>query len=179
MARGTSLTFSLFGKDVSASKALKGVGAEAGRTHGKFGGVAKAGAIAASGVAAVGVAAGVAGKMLFDATKAAASDEAAQKRLARELRNSTGATAGQVAATEDWIAAQGKALGVTDDKLRPALARLARSTKDTGEAQDLARLAMDVSAGTGKDLEQVANALARAHDGNTGALGRLGLATKD
>lgn len=179
MARGVSLTFNLYGRDATASKALKGVGTEAGRTHSRFGGMAKAGALAASGVAAVGVAAGVAGKMLFDATKAAASDEAAQKRLARELRNSTGATAGQVAATEDWITAQGKALGVADDKLRPALARLARSTKDTGEAQDLARLAMDVSAGTGKDLEQVAMALGRAHDGNTGALGRLGLATKD
>jgi hypothetical protein len=53
--------------------------------------------------------------------------------------------------------------------------RLAVSTKDTGEAQRLLSLALDISKGKGIELETVANALGRAQDGNTTALGRLGL----
>jgi hypothetical protein len=67
------------------------------------------------------------------------------------------------------------ATGVADDELRPALQRLAVSTKDTVEAQKLLSLALDISKGSGKDLETVANALGKAQDGNTTALGRLGL----
>jgi hypothetical protein len=55
------------------------------------------------------------------------------------------------------------------------LQRLALSTKDTGRAQELLALALDVSKGSGKDLETVANALGKAQDGNTTSLGRLGL----
>jgi hypothetical protein len=36
-------------------------------------------------------------------------------------------------------------------------------------------LALDVSAATGKDVETVSNALAKAYEGNTGALSRLGI----
>jgi hypothetical protein len=67
------------------------------------------------------------------------------------------------------------ATGVADDQLRPALQRLAVSTKDTGEAQKLLTLALDISAASGKDLETVTNALGRAQDGNVTSLGRLGL----
>ncbi len=67
------------------------------------------------------------------------------------------------------------ATGVADDRLRPAMQRLAVSTKDTGEAQRLLALALDISKGRGIELETVANALGRAQDGNTAALGRLGL----
>jgi hypothetical protein len=52
---------------------------------------------------------------------------------------------------------------------------LAVSTKDTGEAQKLLTLALDISAASGKDLETVTNALGRAQDGNVTSLGRLGL----
>jgi hypothetical protein len=67
------------------------------------------------------------------------------------------------------------ATGVADDQLRPAMQRLAVSTKSTEEAQKLLSLALDISKGSGKDLEQVATALARAHDGQETALGRLGV----
>jgi hypothetical protein len=67
------------------------------------------------------------------------------------------------------------ATGVADDQLRPALQRLAVSTKDTEEAQKLLTLALDISKGSGIGLETVANALGKAQDGNTTALGRLGL----
>jgi hypothetical protein len=114
-------------------------------------------------------------KLAIDGVKAAIEDEAAQLRLANALRTATGATEGQIKATEDFILQTSLATGVADDSLRPALQRLAISTKDTGEAQRLLSLALDISKGKGIELETVANALGRAQDGNTTALGRLGL----
>jgi len=114
-------------------------------------------------------------KLAIDGVKAAIEDEQAQLRLAAALRTATGATEGQIKATEDFILQTSLATGVADDSLRPALQRLAVSTKDTGEAQRLLSLALDISKGKGIELETVANALGRAQDGNTTALGRLGL----
>ena len=114
-------------------------------------------------------------KLAVDGVKAAIEDEQAQLRLAAALRTATGATEGQIKATEDFILQTSLATGVADDQLRPAMQRLAVSTKDTEEAQRLLSLALDISKGRGLDLEQVANALGRAQDGNTAALGRLGL----
>jgi hypothetical protein len=114
-------------------------------------------------------------KLAVDGVKAAIEDEAAQLRLANALRTATGATNDQIKATEDFILQTSLATGVADDQLRPAMQRLAVSTKDTGEAQRLLSLALDISKGKGIELETVANALGRAQDGNTMALGRLGL----
>jgi hypothetical protein len=114
-------------------------------------------------------------KLAVDGVKAAIEDEQAQLRLAAALRSATGATEGQIKATEDFILQTSLATGVADDQLRPAMQRLAVSTKDTEEAQRLLSLALDISKGRGLDLEQVANALGRAQDGNTASLGRLGL----
>lgn len=129
-------------------------------------------AIKKAAIPAAAALAGV-GAALFDATKGAMEDAAAQKQLALALKNSTGATDQAVAATEDWISAQGQALGVTDDDLRPALAKLARQTHDVAEAQKAASLAMDISAATGKDLSTVSDALAKAYGGNLNALSKL------
>ena len=114
-------------------------------------------------------------KLAIDGVKAAIEDEQAQLRLAAALRTATGATEGQIRATEDFILQTSLATGVADDQLRPAMQRLAVSTKDTGEAQRLLALALDISKGRGIELETVANALGRAQDGNTTSLGRLGL----
>ena len=114
-------------------------------------------------------------KLAVDGVKAAIEDEAAQLRLAAALRSATGATDAQIKATEDMILKTSLATGVADDKLRPAMARLAISTKDTEEAQKLLNLALDIAKFKNLDLETVANALGRAQDGNTTSLGKLGL----
>jgi len=114
-------------------------------------------------------------KLAVDGVKAAIEDEAAQLRLAAALRSATGATDAQIKATEDMILKTSLATGVADDKLRPAMARLAISTKDTDEAQKLLNLSLDIAKFKGLDLETVANALGRAQDGNTTSLGKLGL----
>ena len=114
-------------------------------------------------------------KLAIDGVKAAIEDEQAQLRLANALKEATGATDAQIKATEEMILQTSLATGVADDELRPAMQRLAVSTKSTEEAQKLLALALDVSKGSGKDLESVANALSKAHDGQETALGRLGI----
>jgi len=110
-----------------------------------------------------------------DFAKAAAEDEQSARVLAQTLKNTTGATEAQTQAVEDYISATSLALGIQDDKLRPSLGRLLRSTEDVAEAQKLLNLSLDISAATGKDVDAVANALGKAYDGNATALGRLGL----
>lgn len=107
------------------------------------------------------------------AAKAASEDERAQKILAKALENATGATRGQIAATEDWIDKQARATGIADDELRPALGRLVSATEDVGKAQELLALGMDVATASGKPLSTVTDALAKAAGGQFGSLKRL------
>ena len=172
MAGSRKITIEFLGKDSSSATAMA-----VEKRYGKLGSRLdqvgqRAGKVLAVGFLAAGVAAVKMGK-------AAAQDEAAASKLAQTLRTAAGATKGQIAATEDWITAQGKSLGVSDDELRPALGRLVVATHDVGKAQRLASLAMDISAGSGKDLGAVAFALAKAQNGNVAGLARLGVATKD
>jgi len=134
---------------------------------GKKAGLAFAAAAAAAGAYAI--------KIGIDGVKAAIEDEAAQVKLAGALRNATGATDDQIASVEKQILKMSLATGVSDEQLRPAMARLSLSTQNAGKAQELLALALDVSAQTGKPLEGVANALGKAYDGNTAALGKLGI----
>ena len=113
------------------------------------------------------------GAALFDATKGAMEDAAAQDQLANNLRRATGATEQQIAANEDWISTQGTLLGITDSELRPVLAKLARATGDVTKAQQYANAAMDIAASTGKPLATVTDAIAKAMGGNLTALAKL------
>jgi hypothetical protein len=128
-------------------------------------------AFAAAGAAAVAYA----GKLAIDGVRSAIADAAAQDRLALTLRNVTGATNAQIKATEGYITQTSLAFGITDDELRPSLERLARATGDVEKAQKLQALAIDIAAGSGKSLESVTNALAKAQEGNTVSLGKLGV----
>jgi hypothetical protein len=174
MATGTrSLTLKLLADVDNFTKNLKGADTEV-KTFGDkvtdFG--KKAGlAFAAAGAAAVAYA----GKLAIDGVKSAIADAAAQEKLALTLKNVTGATEAQIGATEDYITKTSLAFGVTDDELRPSIERLARATGDLEKAQKLQTVAIDVAAGSGKSLEAVTNAMAKAAEGNTSALARLGI----
>lgn len=141
-------------------KSLEGAGAKAGYAIKK---AAVPAAAAVAGLAAAG----------FDAAKAAIEDAAAQAELARTLKQSTNASDAAVAATEDWISAQGVALGVADDDLRPALAKLVRQTGSVEKAQKALALSMDIAAATGKPLAAVSTSIEKALGGQTSALGKL------
>jgi len=135
----------------------------------------KMGQAAALGFAAVGVAAATAGKFMWDFAQMARQDQLAQVQLAGTLKATTKATDAQIKGVEDWIDVTQRATGVADDELRPAFARLVRSTRDTQKAQKLLNLALDISGRTGKPLATVVNALGKAYDGSNTALGKLGL----
>jgi len=111
--------------------------------------------------------------------EAAAADEASQVKLATALQNTTGATDAQIASAEAWITKTMFATNVADDELRPALSRLVTATGDVKEAQDLMGVAIDLSVGKGISLQAASEALAKAQDGNTTALRKMGIETKD
>ena len=125
--------------------------------------------------AAATAAAAYATKLVVDGVQSAIQDEAAQLRLANALRQATGATDAQIKATEDYISKQGIQFGFTDDKLRPAFQRLTVATGDVTKSQDLLNLAMDISRGANKDLEQVVEALSKSYGGSDAALAKLGI----
>ena len=127
---------------------------------------------AALAFAAVGAAATA---FAVSAVKAAAEDEKARKSLEQTIRSSTKATEAQIASIDNYIDKQSIATATTDDVLRPAFARLIRSTQDVTKAQDLLSLSQEIAAATGKPLEVVANALGKSFDGQNTALGKLGL----
>ena len=158
-------------------KGVKGAQNEVEGFGSKMGGFAKkaGAAFAVAGAAA----AAYAGVLLVDGVKSAIEDEAAQAKLATTLKNVTDATDDQIKAVEDYITQTALANGITDDQLRPSLDRLIRSTKDATKAQELQSLALDIAAGTGKDLKTVSEALGKAYDGNLGALKKLGVGIDD
>jgi hypothetical protein len=131
--------------------------------------------------AAVPAAAALAGltAALGSAVKGAIEDAAAQDKLAEQIRRTTGATDAQITANEDWIAVQGRLLGVTDDELRPALGGLVRATGSITKAQELASAAMDISAAKGISLETTTKALEKAYGGNMTALAKLSPELRD
>jgi hypothetical protein len=116
-----------------------------------------------------------AGKLAIDGVKSAIEDEQAQLRLASALKTATGATDAQIKATEEYITKTQLATGVADNDLRNAFQRLSVSTKDVNTSQKLLNLALDVAAGSGKDLTTVTSALAKAYDGQETQLARLGI----
>jgi hypothetical protein len=173
MAGSRTLKLSILGDVDNLNKSLKTASGDVDSFGDKVG---KAGVAIGKAFAAAAAAAGAAAIAIgIEGVKAAIADEKAQTQLALALENATGATQAQIKATEDSILQMSLATGVADDQLRPALGRLVRSTGDITKAQDLLSTALDISAATGKPLEAVANSLGKAYDGNTAALGKLGI----
>jgi len=110
---------------------------------------------------------------LGDATQAAMEDQQEQAALALTLQNVTGAGAAQTAQVEKQISAMSRASGVADSDYRKALEALVRGTKDVGIAMKDMTLVMDISTATGMDSASVADALAKAYQGNFKALRSL------
>jgi uncharacterized membrane protein YjjP (DUF1212 family) len=110
---------------------------------------------------------------LGGATKAAMEDQQEQAALALTLQNVTGAGAAQTAQIEEQISAMSRASGVADTDYRKALEALVRGTKDVDMAMRDMNLVMDISTATGMDSTSVADALAKAYQGNFKALRTL------
>jgi hypothetical protein len=110
---------------------------------------------------------------LGDATKAAMEDQQEQAALALTLQNVTGAGAKQTAQIEEQISAMSRASGIADTEYRKSLEALVRGTKDVDMAMRDMNLVMDISTALQMDSTTVADALAKAYQGNFKALRSL------
>jgi len=125
--------------------------------------------------AAVPAAAAMAGLAVAmgDATRAAMEDQQEQAALALTLQNVTGAGAKQTAQIEQQISAMSRASGIADSEYRKSLEALVRGTKDVDLAMRDMNLVMDISTALQMDSATVADALAKAYQGNFKALRSL------
>ena len=107
--------------------------------------------------------------------KAAAEDQAAQASLTQTLKNLGFENKAVADSVNGFISNLERQTGILDDELRPAMDRLLRATGSVTQSQELMSLALDISAGTGKDLTTVTQGLQKAFLGNVQGLGRLGV----
>jgi len=106
------------------------------------------------------------------AVMAFAADEKAAKSLELQLKN----TGFQFSSpdVEYYIANLQKLYGVLDDELRPAFQTLLTASGSITKSQQALSTALNVSAATGKSVQEVSQALAKGFTGQTTALTRLG-----
>ena len=107
-----------------------------------------------------------------NAVNAFAKDQAAAKALETQLKNVGYAFAAPD--VEYYIASLEKMYGVLDDQLRPAFQTLLTASGSLTKSQKALAIALDISAATGKTVEEVSAAIAKGYTGQTTALARLG-----
>ena len=111
--------------------------------------------------------------LMASSVKAFAEDEKAAAMLGNTLKN-LGLEA-FTASVESMIDKTQLATGVLDEQLRPAFTKLVTSTGDAIKAQELLKLSLDVSAGSGNDLVTVASDIANVMAGNNKGLKKYAL----
>jgi hypothetical protein len=166
------LNVEILGEFKKLTQATKGAGSDLNDMNKRAQSVSK-GISRAFAAIGIGLSFKVLANEIKEATQAAIEDVKSQTLLANALKNTTNATDEQIAAVEEVIRGYQFSASVADDKLRPAYQKLALATKDTTRANELLGLALDVSAGTGKDLDAVAQAMARSLAGSDTALNKL------
>jgi hypothetical protein len=110
---------------------------------------------------------------LLDAAKAAAADEKSTRLLNIQLIRNAGATKESVKENDQFIESLSLATGIMDDDLRPSMAKFANVTGNVKDAQKLLTITLDGAAGSGKNQEKIANAVAKAYAGNTTSLKKM------
>jgi hypothetical protein len=127
-----------------------------------------------AGLAAAGIASAASMALL---AKKSLSAALAQEQLDKSLKltlNSIG-RGGMASEVGAFIEGLQSATNVSEDQLIPALQQLIAQTGDLEASQGLLRLALDVSAGTGKDLSTTLDAITKAAIGNYKSIGTLGV----
>jgi hypothetical protein len=147
-----------------ATKELKGFDKVVATGSFRLRAFAKAGGVAAA-----------AGLAIF--TKNSIQAALAQERLDKQLQL-TLKSIGQEFALPDvknFVADLQRATNITEDALVPALQKLIAQTGDLTSSQYLLGKALDISAGTGADLDTVLNAINKAAIGNYDSIAKLGI----
>ena len=107
-----------------------------------------------------------------NAVNAFVADEKAAKALEVQLNNL--GYSFSAPGVELYIGNLQKMYGVLDDQLRPAFQTLITASGSLTQSQKALELALNVSAATGRSVEEVSAALAKGFSGQTTALSRLG-----
>jgi hypothetical protein len=147
-----------------ATKELKGFDRTIARGSFRLNAFAKTGAIAAA-----------AGLALF--AKKSISAALAQERLDKQLQltlQSIGKE-GLLPDVKMFVEDLQRASNITEEQLVPALRQLIAQTGDLESSQYLLGKALDISAGTGADLNSVLDAINKAAVGNYKSIGNLGV----
>jgi hypothetical protein len=163
------------GLEVDIKGNPKDLNAALDETKGKVGGLGGAlGGIAGSASSFIPVAAAAAGVAvaLVGMTKAASEDAAEQARLEAAIKASGAATGDWQAQVESAITA-GQDKAFSDTQTRDALQSLVTTTGDLTEAQTLLATAQDIARFANVDLAVAADAVAKANEGQDGALRKL------
>ena len=147
-----------------ATKELKGFDKVVATGSFRLRAFAKAGGVAAA-----------AGLAIF--TKRSISAALAQERLDKSLQLTLSSIGQGALASEitSFIQSLQTTTNVTEDELVPAFQQLVAQTGDVQSSQELLKLALDASAGTGKDLSTVLDAITKAAIGNYKSIGTLGI----
>lgn len=103
--------------------------------------------------------------------KAFAEEDAAVQKLSKSLDNL--GLRFESGGIDQYLENLEKVTAVTKDQLYPAFQQLANTTLSVTKSQELLNAALDISAGTGKDLGVTVTALSRAFNGNYTSLGKL------
>lgn len=103
--------------------------------------------------------------------QAFAEEDAAVQKLSKSLDNL--GLRFESGGVDQYLENLEKATTVTKEQLYPAFQQLANTTLSVTKSQELLNAALDISAGTGRDLNQVVVGLSRAFNGNYTSLGRL------
>jgi hypothetical protein len=130
-----------------------------------------------AGVALLGL--NAVGDAIMDVTKAAAEDNKSMALLNKQMDNSFKATQKQKDEMDKYVDSMSNLSGIADDKLRPALSKIVAVSKNAQKAQKAFTVVMDISAGTGKDVNTVAQAYSKYLGGNKTALDKLIPGLKD
>ncbi len=175
MAKDVDLNFRLIGRDVSASKALRGVGTNAGKVSDRLGKLG--GAFAGIGTAAV-IAGGMVaidfGKQSVDAFMDAQA-QAAKFDDAFTRFPSLTAYKAQIDDLAQSLALKTK---YDDDATKSAAATLAKFGLTGEQMKTLIPLTQDFASATGQDLGSAAGSVGKALLGNVKALKQLGISYK-
>lgn len=166
------LNVEILGEFRKLTSATQGAQGQLQGLNNKISGFAKSASRAFASIG-LGLSFAVIARELTEATKAAIDDRKSQELLATAMLNTGKATDASVKSAEAYISQMQTSAAVADDELRPAYQKLFIATGDVTQSNKLLQIALDASAGTGKSLDAVSQAMAKSLAGSDTALIKL------
>jgi hypothetical protein len=172
MAGTLALNVEILGEFKKLTQATKGAQGTLGNLN-KTASKISSGMNKAFGAIGVGFSLAILVDQFKQASVAAIEEVKSMKLLETAMINTGKATAGNVSEAEEFIKSMMIQTSIADDALRPAYQKLFIATGDVTKSNRLLKIALDASAGTGKDLDAVTQAMAKSLAGNDVALNKL------